>query len=352
MNGGVDDFEIAGRRIGRDHPPFLIAEMSGNHNGDISRAFAIIEAAVAAGADAVKLQTYTADTLTIDCDKSDFVIKGGLWNGRTLHELYREAHTPWEWHETLFRKAREVGITIFSTPFDETAVDFLESLGAPAYKVASFEALHLPLLRRIARTGKPVLLSTGIADLSEIQEAFDTLRSGGSRDILIFHCISGYPTPPEEANLRTIPKLADLFKVQIGLSDHTQDNAVAVASVAMGAVAIEKHFTLRRDDGGPDAVFSLEPSELASLASALRTAWSALGSANFKCTLSEEGNVAFRRSVYAVREIAKGETITEQNIRIIRPGYGLAPREFDRLIGRHARTEIKRGTAMAWDLVE
>jgi pseudaminic acid synthase len=352
MTKQPNGFTIAGRRIYADEPPYLIAEMSGNHNGDISRAFAIMEAAAAARADALKLQTYTADTLTIDCSKPDFVIKGGLWDGRTLHELYRQAHTPWEWHEALFQKGRDLGIAVFSTPFDDTAVDYLEKLGAPAYKIASFEALHLPLLRRVAATGKPVLLSTGMCDLADIEEAVGTLRAAGCRDLLLFHCVSGYPTPAHEANLRTIRHLAETFGVPIGLSDHTLDNAVAVAAVATGAVAIEKHFTLRRSDGGPDAAFSLEPSELSDLAGALRTAWSALGRADYALAPSEHASAVFRRSVYAVRDIAAGEMITAENIRIIRPGYGLPPRDFDKLIGRRARSRIERGTSMAWDLVE
>jgi pseudaminic acid synthase len=345
-------FKIAARQIGPGQPPYLIAEMSGNHNGDIGRALAIIEAAAEAGAEAIKLQTYTADTLTIDCDRPDFVLQGGLWKGRKLYDLYREAHTPWEWHEALFRKGQELGLAVFSTPFDETAVDFLEALAAPAYKVASFEALHLPLLRRIAATGKPVLLSTGMCDLAEIGEAVDTLRQAGCSELLIFHCISGYPTPVEEANLLAIPRLADAFGVPIGLSDHTMDNGVAIAAAALGAAAVEKHFTLRRADGGPDSAFSLEPVELAGLATGLRAAWLALGQAEYWRAPSEQGNIIFRRSIYAVRDIAAGEAITADNVRIIRPGHGLPPRDFDRLIGRRARRAIGYGTAISWDLVE
>lgn len=343
---------IAGREIGAGRPPYLIAEMSGNHNGDIGRAVAIVEAAAAAGAEAIKLQTYTADTLTIDCDRPDFVLKGGLWDGRRLYDLYREAHTPWEWHEALFRKGQDLGLAVFSTPFDETAVDFLEVLGAPAYKVASFEALHLPLLRRIAATGKPVLLSTGMCDLAEIGEAVETLRQGGCSELLIFHCISGYPTPVEEANLSAIPRLAAEFGVPVGLSDHTMNNGVAIAAVALGAAAIEKHFTLRRADGGPDSAFSLEPAELADLAKGTRAAWSALGQAGSRRAPSEQGSIIFRRSIYAVRDIAAGETITSQNVRIIRPGHGLPPRDFDRLIGRRARIAISYGTAISWDIID
>lgn len=345
-------FKIAGRQIGPGQPPYLIAEMSGNHNGDIGRASAIIEAAAEAGAEAIKLQTYTADTLTIDCDRPDFVLQVGLWKGRKLYDLYREAHTPWEWHEALFRKGQDLGLAVFSTPFDETAVDFLEALAAPAYKVASFEALHLPLLRRIAATGKPVLLSTGMCDLAEIGEAVDTLRQGGCSELLIFHCTSGYPTPVEDANLLAIPRLGDEFGVPIGLSDHTMDNGVAIAAVALGAAAVEKHFTLHRADGGPDSAFSLEPAELAGLATGLRAAWLALGQAEFQRAPSEQGNIIFRRSIYAVRDIAAGDAITAENVRIIRPGHGLPPRDFARLIGRRARNAIAYGTAISWDLVE
>jgi N-acetylneuraminate synthase len=311
-----------------------------------------MEAAAKTGVQAVKLQTYTADTLTIDCDRPDFLIKGGLWDGRTLYDLYQEAHTPWEWHEALFAKGRELGVTVFSSPFDETAVNFLESLGVPAYKVASFEAGHLPLLRKIAATGKPVILSTGMADLDEISESVRTLRAAGCCELILLHCISGYPTPPAEANLRTIAHLAEKFDLPVGLSDHTLGNAVAIAAVAIGAVAIEKHFTLSRANGGPDAAFSLEPAELAMLADGVRTAWEALGQVNYERVPSEQGNVVFRRSVYAVRDIAAGEAFTPDNIRVIRPGFGLAPRHYDALIGRRARCAVKRGTAMTWEFVE
>jgi N-acetylneuraminate synthase len=343
--------EIEGRTVGCGLRPYLIAELSGNHNGEIERALALVEAAAAAGADAVKLQTYTADTLTIDHHGPGFIIEGGPWNGRSLYDLYREAHTPWEWHEALFAKGRNLGVTVFSSPFDETAVDFLESLGTPAYKIASFELGHLPLLRKVASTGKPVIMSTGMADLGEISEAVGVLRAAGCRHLMLLHCISGYPTPSAEANLRTIPHLGQTFGLPVGLSDHTLDNAVAIAAVGVGAAGIEKHFTLRRADGGPDAGFSLEPAEFASLAASVRTAWEALGHVSYVHEPSEQGNVVFRRSIYAVKDIAAGEVITPDNVRIIRPGYGLAPRHFDELIGRCARDPIPRGTAMAWNLV-
>jgi pseudaminic acid synthase len=344
--------EINGRVISSSRPPFVIAELSGNHNGDIARALALMDAAAASGADAIKLQTYTPDTMTIDHNGPGFVIEGGPWNGRNLYDLYREAHTPWEWHEALFAKGEELGITVFSTPFDETAVDFLEALRAPAYKIASFELSHLPLLRKIASTGKPVIMSTGMASADEIAEAVDTLRTNGCEGLMLLHCISGYPTPPTEANLRTISNLAQTFNLPVGLSDHTLDNAVAIAAVAVGAVAIEKHFTLRRADGGPDAGFSLEPTELASLVADARTAWQALGEVSYALEPSEQANVMFRRSIYAVRDIGPGETITSDNVRIIRPGLGLAPRHIEQLIGRRARGAIARGTPMSFELLE
>lgn len=344
--------EIDGRPIGAGHPPYLIAEMSGNHNGDIERAFRLIEAAKAAGADAVKLQTYTADTITIDHDGPDFTIHGGPWDGRRLYYLYAEAHTPWEWHRDLFARARDIGITVFSSPFDPTAVDFLEELGAPAYKIASFELIDLPLVRKVAATGKPLIMSTGMANEAEIAEAVDMARSVGNDDIVLLHCVSAYPARPEEANLRTVPDIADRFGVLAGLSDHTMGIEVSLAAVALGAVVIEKHFTLARTDGGPDAGFSLEPAELAALVSGCRTAWQALGHAGYARTAGEAGNALFRRSLYVVRDIAAGEALTPENIRSIRPGFGLPPKDYDTIIGRRATRHLARGTALAWDMVE
>jgi pseudaminic acid synthase len=347
----VNTIKIAGREIGPGYPPYLIAEMSGNHNGDIKRALALIEAASRAGVDAVKLQTYTADTITIDHDGPEFTIDSGLWAGRTLFELYEEAHTPWEWHGELFTKARELGLTIFSSPFDDTAVDFLEQLDVPAYKIASFEAIDLPLIRRVAATGKPMIISTGMANQTEIGEAVAAAKDAGASQIVLLHCVSAYPSPAAEANLRTLPDLAARFAMPSGLSDHTMGIAVPLAAVALGASVIEKHFTLSRADGGPDAAFSLEPEELTALVKGCRTAWEALGGVNYARTASEDANVRFRRSLYTVADIAAGEEFTSRNVRSIRPGFGLAPKHLPQILGRRAAAALRRGTPLSFDAV-
>lgn len=344
-------FSIAGRIIGAGHSPYVIAELSGNHNGDIKRAYALIDAAKAAGADAVKLQTYTADTITLDHDSPDFLIKGGPWNGRRLYDLYGEAHTPWEWHQSLFDYARESGIACFSSPFDETAIDFLESLNAPAYKIASFELVDTPLIRKAAKTGKPLIMSTGMATVEEVDEAVAAAKSAGAAGIVLLHCISAYPAPAEEANLARIRMLQERYDLPIGLSDHTMGSEVAIAAVALGAAVVEKHITLARADGGPDAGFSLEPAEFKTLVDGVRIAQRALGHREYGRTQSEAPNLAFRRSLYVVRDIAAGEVFTREHVRSIRPGYGLAPKHLDDVIGKKAASAISRGTALQWELI-
>lgn len=343
--------DIAGRSIGPGHPPYLIAELSGNHGGSLERALALVAAARAAGADAIKLQTYTAETITLDCDRPEFLITGGAWAGRRLHDLYREAHTPRAWHQPLFSAAENLGITIFSSAFDPTAVDLLESLGAPAYKIASFELVDLPLVECAAATGKPLILSTGLASEEEIAEAVATARSAGCRELVLLHCVSSYPAPPEAANLRRIPALADRFGVPVGLSDHTMGIAVSVAAVALGAAVIEKHVCLSRADGGVDAAFSLEPDELAQLAAAVGSAHAALGHGGPERPAAEEGARAFRRSLYVVADTAKGTILTVSHIRSIRPGLGLAPKHLKEVLGRKASRDLKRGEPLAWDMV-
>jgi N-acetylneuraminate synthase len=343
---------IAGRPIGPDHPPYIIAEMSGNHNGKLERALALIDAAKAAGADAVKLQTYTADTMTIDHHGPGFDIESGLWKGRSLYELYQEAHTPWDWHAPLFAHGRKLGITVFSTPFDPTAVDYLDALGAPAFKIASFEVTDLPLIEAVAKKGKPIVVSTGMASDAEIGEALATIRANGNPPVVLLHCISAYPTPAKEMNLRRIAYLAERFAVLPGLSDHSMGTTVAVASVALGACLIEKHFTLARSDGGPDGSFSLEPPELAELVTGTRTAWEALGRASAGLKPSEKQNLQFRRSLYVVADIKRGEPFTPQNLRAIRPGFGLPPKYLNQAIGATATQDLKRGTPLTLDHIE
>lgn len=344
--------KIDGRKIGPNFPPYIIAELSANHNGDINRAFRIMEEAKEAGADAIKLQTYTHETITMDCDSEDFQIQGGLWGGQTLYKLYKSAHMPWDWHKPLFDKARELGITIFSSPFDFTAVDLLEKLDAPAYKIASFELIDLPLIERVAKTGKPLIMSTGMANKEEILAAVNTARSAGCKELIVLHCVSGYPAPAEQYNLRTIEDISIQFDVLAGLSDHTIDNATAIASVALGACLIEKHVTLDRNGGGADDSFSLEPKELKQLCKDTKTAWQSLGKVNYECTEAEKGNIKFRRSLYVVKDIKAGEVLTKDNIRSIRPGYGLAPNYYTELLGKKACKDIAKGTALNLDLLE
>ncbi|WP_304335566.1 pseudaminic acid synthase [Conchiformibius steedae] len=341
-----------GRAIGSDHAPYIIAEMSANHNGSLQTAFRLIDEAKRAGADAVKIQSYTADTITLNSNAPDFQICGGLWDGRTLYDLYQQAHLPWDWHAPLFDYAREAGITLFSSPFDFTAVDMLEKLNAPAYKIASFEAVDLPLIRYVAQTGKPMIISTGMADAEEIAEAVDTARSNGCQDLVLLHCVSGYPAPAADYNLRTLPDMAQRFGVPVGLSDHTLDNTTAVAAVALGACVIEKHFTLDRNGGGPDDSFSLEPADLQALCRDSKTAWSALGQVEYALKSSEQGNAQFRRSLYFVKDLRAGDVVDASCIRSVRPGYGLPPKYLDEIIGKTVNTNIAANTPVRWEVFQ
>jgi len=345
-----EHIEINGRKIGPKYPPYIIAELSANHNGDINKALKTIEVAARCGADAIKIQTYTADTMTIDCDNSDFKIIDGLWRGYNLYQLYEKAHTPYEWHKQLFQKAKEVGITLFSTPFDDSAVELLESLDSPAYKVASFEITDLCLIERIAKTGKPMIISTGMANFIETQEAIDTARKNGCTQLVILHCISAYPAPYEQANLATINAISKQFNVISGLSDHTLGTIISVAAVTLGASVIEKHFILDRKDKGADSEFSIEPHELKKLVSDTKIAHQAIGIANYEQKPAEQENSKFRRSLYFVKNIKSGELITEQHVKRIRPGFGLAPKYYQQVIGSRATTDIDRGTAVARSL--
>lgn len=344
--------KIDGREIGAAWPPYLIAELSANHAGSLKAALQGIDAAKAAGADAVKIQTYTPDTMTLDHRGPGFVIEGGLWDGRTLYDLYQEAHTPYAWHPALFEHARKVGITLFSTPFDTSAIELLESLNAPAYKIASFELTDLPLIERAAQTGKPLILSTGMADEGEIEKAVQTARANGARELLLLHCTSAYPAPIDAANVRSIPFLAGRFGVLTGLSDHTPGDTVACAAVALGAVAVEKHFTPDRGLGGPDAAFSVEPAELKTLKSRMDETWRALGEEGLVRGEAERENRRFRRSLYAAADIRAGEAFTPQNVRAIRPGYGLPPAEWPRVLASKAACDIRRGTPLHEALIK
>lgn len=333
--------------------PYIIAELSGNHNGDIQRAIGLIEEAKNAGADAVKLQTYTADTITINHDGPGFVMDGGIWKNRKLYDLYQEAHTPWEWHKALFDKGREIGITVFSSPFDKTAVDLLESLDAPIYKVASFELIDTPLIKYIAKTGKPIIMSTGMASLSEIDLAVKAATEAGCTDLTLLHCVSAYPAAIEDCNLATMLDLKEKFPtINIGLSDHSLGTAVAVAAVALGAEVIEKHFTFNRSEGGVDSAFSLEPAELKQLCADCKTAYLSYGRVNYQRSIDEQKNMIYRRSLYIVKDVLKGELFTEANVRSIRPGYGIAPYELDKILGKRAASDCKFGTPLTTDLIE
>lgn len=345
-------FEIAGRAIGHGQPPYIIAELSANHNGKLEKAIALLEAAASTGVDAIKIQTYTADTITIPHDSDQFRIKGGLWDGYLLHELYRQAETPFEWHSALFNRAHELGVTIFSTPFDESAVELLAGLNAPAYKIASFEAIDLQLIAAVAKKRRPVIISTGMANLAEIQDAVKTAREHGASGVCLLHCTSAYPAPFEDANLRTLPHLAQAFGVVSGLSDHTLGTAAAVASVALGGSVIEKHFTISRADGGPDSSFSLEPDEFKQLVDDCRAAWKALGDVQYDLVGSERGNLVFRRSLYAVKPIASGEKLTTTNVRSIRPGFGLSPKYLPEVLGRTAARDIAYGEPLVWSAIK
>lgn len=340
---------ISGRAIGSDHPPYLIAEMSANHNGELANAFRIIEEAKKAGADAVKIQTYRPDTITLDCDSEEFQIHGGLWDGWTLYRLYEWAQTPWDWHKPLFEFARKIGITLFSSPFDNSAIDLLEDLGAPAYKIASFEAIDLPLIRYAAGTGKPIIISTGMADAEEIEEAIAAARDAGCSELAILHCVSGYPAPPADYNLRIIPDMVRRFGLVTGLSDHTLNNTTAIAAVALGASLVEKHFTLDRSRGGPDDSFSLEPEELSELSQGILTTWKSLGKVDYGLKSSEKGSVKFRRSLYYVKTLKRGDIVTPDAVQSVRPGYGAAPKHLDVIMGKSVKRDIEANTPVSMD---
>lgn len=348
----VEKFTILGREVSCDVPPYIVAEISANHNGNVENAFKIIDMAKRCGADAVKMQTYTPDTITLNSAKEDFVIKYGLWKGRTLHQLYEWAHTPWEWHAALFAYAKDVGITLFSTPFDDTAVDLLEELNTPAYKIASFECTDLNLIKRVARTNKPIIISTGMANDAEIGEAVETAMKFGNGKLTLLHCVSGYPSPPGEYNLRTITDMQNRFGVNVGLSDHTLSNVTAISAVALGAVMVEKHVTLNRDGDGPDDSFSLEEDGLMELCTATRTAWQALGKVNYERTEAEKGNVKFRRSLYYVRSLQEGDVITENDIRSVRPGFGLPPKYYETLIGSKVTMSVEKNSPVNLESVK
>ncbi len=345
------EIKVADKIIGPKHKPFIIGEMSGNHNQDIERALKLVDLAADAGCDALKIQTYTADSLTLNCSDGDFVIsdEGSLWKGETLYSLYQKASTPYEWHKAIFDRCKERGMIGFSTPFDEAAVDFLEELGVPLYKIASFENIHLPLIKKVAKTGKPIIVSTGMASLSDLQDLVETARSHGCKDLILLKCTSSYPATPENTNILTIPHMRQLFDVQVGLSDHTMGVGVAVASVALGATVIEKHFTTSRAEGGVDSAFSLEPQELKALCVESERAWLGLGKVSYALEKSEVKSMRYRRSIYVSADICAGEVFSEKNVRIVRPGFGLSPKFFDQVLGRRASADFKKGTALKWE---
>lgn len=335
---------INGTKIGEKFPPYVIAEMSANHNGDIEKAFEIIRSAKQNGASAVKIQTYRPDTITIQSDMDDFIIKEGLWKGRTLYDLYEWAHTPWDWHKDLFEFAKKLDITIFSSPFDKTAVDLLEDLNTPAYKVASFEIIDIQLIKYIASTGKPMIISTGMANVEEIEEAVNAARESGCNKLALLHCVSGYPAPPSDYNLKTITDIQNRFNLVTGISDHTLNNVTSISSIALGVSIIEKHFTLNRDGGGPDDTFSLEPVELKELCESAKTAWKSLGEIDYSRKTSELENIKFRRSLYFIKDLKKGDLISEENVKSIRPGYGIKPKFLKKILGQPVSCDITRGT--------
>ena len=345
---------VQGRRIGPNHPPFIVAEMSGNHKGSLQRALKLVGAAAKAGAHALKLQTYTADTMTIDFDEREFLVShsNSPWQGKSLYDLYNEAHTPWEWHKSIFERCRELGLICFSTPFDTTAVDFLEELHVPCYKIASFENIDLSLIKRVASTGKPLIISSGMASVIELTEAVDTAKAAGCKDLILLKCTSSYPASPVDSNILTIPHMRELFECQIGLSDHTLGIGVAAASVALGATVIEKHFTLSREEGGVDAAFSLEPLELNMLVTETERAWQSMGKIRYGASENEHPSLQFRRSLYVVETVEAGQPFSPENVRVIRPGFGLAPKNLDKIMGKMAKTHIRRGTPLSWDLID
>ncbi|WP_144550618.1 pseudaminic acid synthase [Bacillus sp. X1(2014)] len=349
----MKEIKLGDRMIGPNHPPFIIAEMSGNHNHSLERALEIVEAVAKAGAHALKIQTYKADTMTLNLAKKDFMIddKDSLWSGNNLYQLYQQAYTPWEWHQPIFDRCLELGLIPFSTPFDETAVDFLEDLNIPLYKIASFENNHIPLIKKVASTGKPMIISTGMATLAELDETVRTARNAGCKDIILLKCTSTYPATPENTNISTIPHMRELFNCQVGLSDHTMGIGVSIASVTLGATVIEKHFTLSREDGGVDSAFSMEPDEMHSLVVETERAWQAIGTVTYGATGQEKNSMKFRRSIYITKDLKAGDIFTKDNLSVIRPGYGLAPKYYEQLLGKKAAIDIKAGTPTDWTIL-